>query len=143
MSTPYYGKSIAKLIVPKELQFPAAPIKASLSSGGFFTFWDDEILYLPKWWDDVCYDGTKLLDVEVKDGAVTIDNGTSTTCYKTFDAAPKWVQDKVLKLSMMPEMHMPIVGLGRRFRNGRYRVLVPEHMLSRSGPKPRKKWERV
>jgi hypothetical protein len=143
MSTPYYGKSIAKLIVPKELQFPAAPIKASLPSGRFFTFWDGDILYLPQWWDDICSDGTKLLDVEVKDGVVTVDNGTSTTHYKTFGAVPKWVQDKVLKLSMMPEMHMPIVGLGRRCRDGRYRVLVPAHMLSRSGPKPRKKWERV
>lgn len=103
-------------------------------------WWD---LVLPQWWEDVCFDGTKLLDVEVKDGAVTVDNGTSTTHYKTFSAAPKWVQDKVLKLSMMPEMHMPIVGLGRRCRNGRYRVLVPAHMVSRSGPKPRKKWERV
>jgi hypothetical protein len=103
-------------------------------------WWEALAQPTPQWWDDVCSDGTKLFYVEVKEGAVTIDNGTSTTHYKTFSAVPKWVQDKVLKLSMMPEMHVPIVGLGRRCRNGRYRVLVPAHMLSRSGPKPRKKW---
>jgi hypothetical protein len=95
---------------------------------------------IPDWWREVIEDPVRLVPVTVKDGAVEVDNGTSTTRYKTFSAAPKWMQDKVLKLSMMPEMHTPIAGLGRRCRDGLYQVLVPEHIVTRSGAKPRKKW---
>lgn len=116
MSVNYYGKSIVTLM------------------GG------EAYISLPDWWCNVRDEGTKVVDVRVKDGAVQANNGTSTTHYKTFSAMPKWMQDKVLKLSVMPEMHMPIVGLGRRCRSGLYQVLVPEHILSRGGPKPRTKW---
>lgn len=126
--------------VPGAFFFVATPrLPAKLGAH----WWDDAVQITPQWWEDVCSDYTQLIDVEVKEGGVTVDNGTSTTHYNTFSAAPKWVQDKVLKLSMMPEMHTPIIGLGRRIPNGKYLVLVPAHMVSRSGPKPRKKWERV
>jgi hypothetical protein len=106
-------------------------------------WWDGAPPPIPDWWGDVLDDDAKCVNVKVKDDTVEVDNGTSTTRYKTFSAAPKWMQDKVLKLSMMPQMHTPIAGLGRRCRDGLYQVLVPEHIVSRGGPKPRKKWGRV
>ena len=132
MTDPYYGKSVTQMVLPGELQY--APTK----------WWDDEFISShPKWWYDAIEDPVRLVRSTVKDGAVEVDNGTSITRYKTFSAAPKWMQDKVLKLSMMPEMHTPIAGLGRRCRDGLYQVLVPEHIVTGSGPKPRKKWGQV
>ena len=130
----YYGKSITQMVLPQKIPF--TPPK--WMTGGW-----RQASPIPDWWYEVIEDYNKLLGVTVKDDTVEVDNGTSTTHYKTFRAAPKWMQDKVLKLSMMPEMHTPIAGLGRRCRDGLYQVLVPEHIVSRGGPKPRKKWGRV
>jgi hypothetical protein len=137
---PYYGKSIAQMIVPKELRFIATPALPQLQP----KWWDEEFISShPKWWYDAIEDPVRLVPVTVKDGTLEVDNGGSKTRYREFRAAPKWMQDKVLKLSMMPEMHTPIVGLGRRCRDGLYQVLVPEHIVSGGGPKPRKKWGRT
>jgi len=99
----------------------------------------------PRWWLDALDDDSRLITVTVVGDDLRVDGETSgdQRWYRPASSAPQWLYDKVIKLSIMPEMHAPIPDLGRRARDRLYQILVPEHLCNGRGPKGRKhSWQK-